>query len=125
MLMDIVRATGATCVDYGITRFCCGYPHRVVEEEFSLKMMLARKLQRIWEEDADCIVVSCPACNIQFEIGQLELKRKYQIVFDEEHGGIPVIHIVELVALGLGIKPEEFGLQTHRGPVSNITAKMV
>jgi len=121
MFEQIVAATGATPVDYGITRFCCGYPHRVVEEEFSLKMMLARKLQRVWDAGADCVVVSCPACNIQFEFGQLELKRKYDIAFDS---GIPVVHVVELVALALGIKPEEFGLQTHRGPTSNIVAKL-
>lgn len=118
----IVHATGARAVDYGIPRFCCGYPHRVVEEEFSLKMMLAQKLQRMWEAGADCVVVACPACNIQFEFGQLELKRKYNMAFGE---GIPVIHIVELVALGLGIKPEEFGLQTHRISTSNITFKLV
>ncbi len=122
MLEEIVAATGAKTVDYGIPRFCCGYPHRVVEEEFSLKMMLAQKLQKVWEAGADCVVVSCPACNIQFEFGQLELKRKYNITFGE---GIPVMHIVELVALGLGIKPEEFGLQTHRGPTSNIISKLV
>ena len=121
MFEQIVAATGANLVDYGITRFCCGYPHRVVEEEFSLRMMLARKLQRIWDADADCVVVSCPACNIQFEFGQLELKRKYDIAFGS---GIPVIHIVELVALGLGIKPEEFGLSTHRGPTQNIISKL-
>jgi heterodisulfide reductase subunit B len=121
MFEEIVAATGANLVDYRIKRFCCGYPHRVVEEEFSLKMMLARKLQSVWDAGADCVVVSCPACNIQFEFGQLELKRKYNIAFNS---GIPVIHIVELVALGLGIKPEEFGLQTHRGPTSNITSKL-
>ncbi|MBS7622796.1 CoB--CoM heterodisulfide reductase iron-sulfur subunit B family protein [Candidatus Bathyarchaeota archaeon] len=121
MLEQIVSATGAKPVDYGIMRFCCGYPHRVVEEEFSLKMMLARKLQRIWDAGADCVVVCCPACNIQFEFGQLELKRRYNIAFDS---GIPIVHVVELVALSLGIKPEEFGLQTHRGPTSSIVSKL-
>ncbi|MEM3017725.1 MAG: heterodisulfide reductase-related iron-sulfur binding cluster [Candidatus Bathyarchaeia archaeon] len=121
MFGEIVAATGAELVDYGLTRFCCGYPHRVVEEEFSLKMMLARKLQRMWDAGADCVVVSCPACNIQFEFGQLELKRRYGIVFDS---GVPVIHVVELVALALGIEPEEFGLQTHRGPTSSIVEKL-
>ena len=125
MFEDIVAAAGASAVDYGLTRFCCGYPHRVVEEEFSLRMMLARKLHRIWDAGADCIVVACPACNIQFEFGQLELKRKYQFELEEGGVGIPTIHIVELVALGLGIKPEEFGLRSHRGPIQNIIAKLV
>lgn len=122
MLEDIVAATGAKIVDYKLQRFCCGYPHRIVEEEFSLKTMLAQKLHNIWEAGADCIVVPCPACNIQFEFGQLELKRKYKMTFGE---GIPVVHVIEFVALGIGIKPEEFGLQTHRGPTSNIISKLV
>lgn len=121
MLEEIVEATGAKEVEYGIKRFCCGYPHRVVEEEFSLKMMLARKLQRMWEAGADCVVVTCPACNIQFEFGQLELKRRYNIAFDS---GLPVIHVIELVALGIGIGPDEFGLKTHRGPTANIISKL-
>jgi heterodisulfide reductase subunit B len=119
---QIVSATGASSVDYGVSRFCCGYPHRVVEEEFSLKMMLAKKLERMWEAGADCVVVACPACNIQFEFGQLELKRKYSMAFGE---GVPILHVVELVALGLGIKPEEFGLQAHRISTSNIISKLV
>jgi heterodisulfide reductase subunit B len=119
----IVTATGAESAKYGLSRFCCGYPHRVVEEEFSLRMMLARKLHSIWQSGADCVVVACPACNIQFEFGQLELKRKYQVDLDGGVG-IPTIHIVELVALGLGIKPEEIGLKAHRGPIQNIIAKL-
>jgi heterodisulfide reductase subunit B len=124
MFEEIVAATGAVDVDYRLKRFCCGYPHRVVEEEFSLKMMLAKKLHSIWMKAADCIVVCCPACNIQFELGQLELKRKYQIDFGEGGMGIPAIHIAELVALGIGMKPEEFGLRNHRGPVQNIISKL-
>ena len=120
---DIVSATGAEAVKYRLMRFCCGYPHRVVEEEFSLKMMLARKLQSIFLSGADCIVVACPACNIQFEFGQLELRRKYQVDFGEGVG-IPAIHIVELLALGLGIKPEEFGIRSHRGPIQNIIDRL-
>jgi heterodisulfide reductase subunit B len=121
MFEEIVEATGAKEVEYGIKRFCCGYPHRVVEEEFSLKMMLAKKLQRMWEAGADCVVVACPACNIQFEFGQLELKRRYNIAFDS---GLPVIHLIELVALGIGIGPDEFGLKTHRGPIEKILSKL-
>jgi len=123
MFEEIVGATGATSVQYDLMRFCCGYPHRVVEEEFSLKMMLARKLHSIWQSGADCVVVACPACNIQFEFGQLELRRKYQVELDGGVG-IPTIHIVELVALGLGIKPEDIGLRAHRGPIQNIISKL-
>jgi heterodisulfide reductase subunit B len=124
MFEDVVAAAGAEPIKYRLRRFCCGYPHRVVEEEFSLKEMLARKLQSIWMSGADCIVVACPACNIQFEFGQLELKRKYQFDLDGGGIGIPVIHVVELVALGLGIKPEEFGMTSHRGPIQNLIGKL-
>jgi heterodisulfide reductase subunit B len=123
MFEEIVAAAGAEPVEYGLSRFCCGYPHRVVEEEFSLRMMLARKLHSIWQSGADCVVVACPACNIQFEFGQLELRRKYQVDLDGGVG-IPTIHVVELVALGLGAKPDEIGLRAHRGPIQNIIAKL-
>jgi len=44
--------------------------------------------------------------------------------FGEGGIGIPTIHIVELVALAIGMKPEEFGLRSHRGPVQNIISKL-
>jgi len=119
MLEAIVRATGANIVPYGLEKMCCGYPNRLASEEVSLKEMLATKLEKVIETNADCIVLTCPACDLQFEYGQIELKRKYNLDYK-----VPVIHVLELIALSLGINHKEFGLENHRIPVSKILEKL-
>jgi len=116
---NLVRLTGVQLVDYGLEKMCCGYPQRQADEEMSLKATLATKLQRIQESQADCLVVVCPGCCVQFEYGQIELRQRYNLDF-----GVPVLHLAELMAVAVGISAGEMGLETHRSPVGKITAKL-
>jgi len=68
VMKELTRATGVEIVDYGLERLCCGYLTMQANEEFSLKERLLRKLRRIQESEVDAVVLSCPACHIQFEI---------------------------------------------------------
>jgi len=116
---SLVRLTDVQLVNYGLERMCCGYPQRQADEEMSLKTTLATKLQRIQESQVDCLVVVCPGCCVQFEYGQIELRQRYNLDF-----GVPVLHLAELIAVALGVPAGEIGLETHRSPVSKITARL-
>jgi len=115
----LVRLTGAQLIEYGLEKMCCGYPQRQADEEMSLKTTLATKLQRVRESRAECLVVVCPGCCVQFEYGQIELRQRYNLDF-----GIPVMHLAELMSVALGIPTGDIGLETHRSPVSKIVAKL-
>ena len=118
MMKELTRVTGVEIVDYGIERLCCGYPSMQADEEFSLRQRLLLKLRRIKEAGADAIVLSCPACQIQFEIGQVMLKR-YGVQYR-----IPCINVMELLAISFGVPSKDLHLEFHKSPVLQLAQKM-
>ena len=115
---DLVRATGAEVVPCELDQLCCGFPTSQVDEEFSLKHNLLPKLECYQRAGVDGVVVVCPACNVQFESGQLALRRcgaKFSI---------PCLHLVELLALAFGVPAKELSLEFHRSPVSQLAARI-
>ncbi|MBS7604758.1 MAG: heterodisulfide reductase-related iron-sulfur binding cluster [Candidatus Bathyarchaeia archaeon] len=118
MMREIVERTGAQVIDYGLERMCCGYPSMQASEEFSLKERLARKLSRINSAGVDAVVMACPACMIQFELGQVML-RPYGIQFN-----IPCINLMELLALSFGVPSKELLIELHRSPVQQLVKKL-
>jgi heterodisulfide reductase subunit B/heterodisulfide reductase subunit C len=103
----LVRALGATVVDYETKMDCCGNAlDRVGERQASLRM-LERKLADMSSHGVDALVVSCPSCFLQYDLNQATLARAAE-------GVIPVFYITELIALALGHKPDELGLARHR-----------
>lgn len=118
MMKELTRVTGVEIIDYGLERLCCGYPSMQADEKFSLKQRLLLKLRRIKEAGADAAVVSCPACTIQFEIGQVML-RHYGVQYS-----IPCINLMELLALSFGVPSKDLHLEFHKSPVLQLAQKM-
>jgi len=118
MMREIIEQTGVEVVDYGLERLCCGYPSMQANEEFSLKQRLLLKLSKIRSAGADAAVMACPACMIQFELGQVML-RSYGIQFN-----IPCINLMELLALSFGVPYGELLLDLHRSPVLPLVKKL-
>jgi len=118
MMRKLACAAGAEIIDYGLERLCCGYPSMQADEEFSLTHRLLPKLRRIEESGAEAILLSCPACTLQFEMGQVSLRpRGYQYRF-------PCVNIMEILALSFGFSPKELHLEMHRSPVMQIAKRM-
>ena len=115
---ELVSATGAEVVRCDLNQLCCGFPTSQVDEEFSLKRNLLPKLECYQQLGVDGVVVVCPACNVQFESGQLALRR-YGAKFS-----IPCLHLVELLALALGVPAGELSLEFHRSPVSQLATRI-
>ncbi|MEM2820000.1 MAG: CoB--CoM heterodisulfide reductase iron-sulfur subunit B family protein, partial [Candidatus Bathyarchaeia archaeon] len=118
MMREIAAQTGVKIVDYGLERLCCGYPSMQANEEFSLKNRLLLKLSRMREAGAEAIVTACPACMIQFEMGQVML-RPYGIQYN-----MPCLNLMELLALSFGVPYQELHLELHRSPVLQLVQKM-
>jgi heterodisulfide reductase subunit B/heterodisulfide reductase subunit C len=110
---QLVRALGATVVDYESKMDCCGNAlDRVGERRTSLDM-LEHKLSDIRDQGADALVVSCPSCFLQFDLNQATLLRQASAA------GLPVFYISELIDLALGIDPSHLGLDMHRVGVAS------
>lgn len=119
MMKSLARMTGAEVVEYGLERLCCGYPTMTHRRDFSLEHRLLPKMRRIQGAGADCVVHVCPACIVQFESGQV-LLRKFGASFQ-----LPMVHLMELIALSMGVTGEELALDVHRSPVMDLARRLV
>lgn len=107
-LKKLVVAAGATVVDYDDIVLCCGSAVTNAYEEHGLAN-LKTKMDSIKKSGADIICVNCPSCFQQFDTRQRDLNKKYETDYD-----LPVLYITELLALAMGISPDEIGLKFHR-----------
>jgi heterodisulfide reductase subunit B len=98
-LEELVRALGATVVDYQTKMDCCGGAlDRVGEREGALEFC-RRKLTDLAENQVDALVVVCPSCFQQFDLNQAALQRQ------RESFEMPVLYYSELYALAHGYPP--------------------
>lgn len=107
-LREIVRATGATPVDYEEEALCCGTGTGNAEEEPAMQI-LSNKLISVMNAGAEAIIVNCPACYQQFDNNQKKAEKVGDNTF-----GIPVLYITELLALAFGENPSDLGVKFHR-----------
>jgi heterodisulfide reductase subunit B len=110
---DMVNACGARAVDYESRTDCCGVPVSAFDKE-EADGILAKKLSDIQKAKADCIVTSCPACFMRFDMLPSELKDL----------GVPVLHISELLCLAFGVPVEELFLEGHATKTEQLATKI-
>jgi heterodisulfide reductase subunit B len=109
---------GAECVEYRNKLKCCGGLLRGFSDEIALD--LAReKLVNTSKAGADCIATLCPFCFVALDIGQMQVRSKFNETYD-----MPVLHYTELLALALGIDPKELALETHKIKVDKVLNKI-
>lgn len=118
ILENLIEALGAKSVEYRDKLKCCGGLLRGYSDELALD--LAReKLANTAKADADCITTLCPFCFVALDIGQMQVKSKFNETYD-----MPALHYSELLALALGIDPKELALETHKIKADKIFNKI-
>ena len=101
------RAVGATPIYYRGRTQCCGWPLSSYATTQSFKMA-GMHIQDALTSGADCIVTPCPLCHLNLDSRQPEVEK----VIGQKLG-LPVLHLPQLIALALGISPQELGLERH------------
>jgi heterodisulfide reductase subunit B len=108
---ELIEATGATSVLHRERTGCCigcGSFFGEVAEEAALRLSVDI-LNSAQEAEADCVIVTCPYCFLQIEMGQLLFKRRTGELYN-----LPVLHYTDLLGLSLGIEPKELGMNLHK-----------
>ncbi len=119
ILEDLIETLGAESVEYRNKLKCCGGLLRGYSDELALD--LARdKLANTSRAGADCIATLCPFCFVALDIGQLQIRSKF-----EEAYNMPIIHYSELLSLALGVDPKELALETHKIKVDKALSKIL
>jgi heterodisulfide reductase subunit B len=108
VLDELVRATGATVVEYPLWKNCCGATVLPVNEPLAIR--LARdKIKSMKEAGAEFATVVCPACCNQLDLQQLGLKDSYGEVYN-----LPVLFYPQILALAMGMTEQDVGLEMNR-----------
>lgn len=108
MLKNLIRLTGAECLDYMDEAECCGNPIIGVNEEVPFQMA-KEKLEHIRAVKAQALITVCPYCHIMYDLNQPRIERAFNEKF-----GIPVLHYTQLLGLAMGFTPEKLGLNELR-----------
>jgi len=102
---DVVRATGATPVDWSMRLECCGAGMSLARTASVVRLGRAI-IDDARRAGADAIVVACPMCHSNLDFRQAAMTRRGD-------AGIPVVYLTELVGLALGVAAADLGLGRH------------
>jgi heterodisulfide reductase subunit B len=107
-LKTLVESLGATVISYPSEMLCCGGFARYINEKLSLEYV-KEKINHLTNVGADCLIVICPYCFLQYDIGQQLLNRIYK-----KDVQIPVLYYTQLLGLAMGFSAEDIGLNFHK-----------
>ncbi len=100
---ELVAATGAEPIDYPNKLECCAGPVMGVREAVTWEVGLD-KVNTI-KKYGDAMTTACPFCYLTFERSQL---------MQDESPNLAVVHIPQLLGLGLGLTPDDLGLDQNK-----------
>ncbi|MGO9016053.1 MAG: CoB--CoM heterodisulfide reductase iron-sulfur subunit B family protein [Dissulfurispiraceae bacterium] len=106
--MEIVcEALGAQAIDWGYKTDCCGASASVNDSDVSLNLM-ANILKDAVVRGANCLVTTCPMCQMNMDAYQNAAGENYGI-----YQRLPVYFITELIGVSMGIDAVELQLDRH------------
>ncbi len=116
LLKNLVKLTGAECLNYMDENECCGNP--IIGVNSQIPLQLARhKLNNISTVGAQALITICPFCHMMYDLHQPRIERAFNEKF-----GIPVLHYPQLLGLAMGIGPDELALKELRVNASELLA---
>jgi heterodisulfide reductase subunit B len=100
----LVTALGGTALDWPHKVECCGSGLSVARTDVVVNLTDSI-VGMAKQAGAECIAVSCPMCQINLDMRQLDIARTKGNRYD-----LPILYITQLLGLCLGIAPERLGL---------------
>jgi heterodisulfide reductase subunit B len=114
VLDDLVSTTGAKPIEYLSKLECCAGPIMGVRE--SVTWSVGQDKVNDIKKTGDVMVTSCPFCYLTYERAQL---------MNEEAEKLPVLHLPQLLGLGLGLDENELGIGHNIIDASSIVEKVI
>ncbi len=116
-LEELVALTGARIVRPVGTEQCCGSVLSLCDLD-AAQLLAIESIER--KGVVDAIVVGCPFCFKQFDIGQVVAKKKFN-----KELNVPILFYAELLGLALGFDAKDLGLNViHKIPTDKFLEKL-
>jgi heterodisulfide reductase subunit B len=114
MLDRLLETLGATNTYYPMKTMCCGGALMGTNEPVALR--LCRNLLLCAQQDqADCIAVTCPLCQMNLDVYQAKINKTYQTDFH-----IPIVYFTQLMGLAFELGSDLLGLQRCIVPATKV-----
>lgn len=111
---EIIELTGCKTLEYKDKLMCCGAGGGLRSAVKEVAMDFTReKLENVRKVGADALIVCCPFCQLQFDLGQNEVNKVFADVIGEPFS-IPIIYVTQLIGLAFGLDPVMLGLQRFK-----------
>jgi heterodisulfide reductase subunit B2 len=106
-LMDnLMTAAGAEAIDWPHKTECCGASYSITD--VSVVLALTHDILSMAKAaGADAIVTACPLCQINLDMRQADIEKKYG-----ESYGLPIFYFTQLLGLALGLPEKDLGLSS-------------
>jgi len=117
MMDKLLTAIGATPTYYPLKTMCCGGSLMGIRKEVALR--LCRNLLLCAQQyDAQCIVVTCPLCQMNLDAFQSSVNKTYGTNFN-----LPILYFTQLMGVSFGLDSKGLGLNDCIVPATGVTAK--
>ncbi|MCS6880764.1 MAG: CoB--CoM heterodisulfide reductase iron-sulfur subunit B family protein [Oscillochloridaceae bacterium] len=100
----LMRALGATVVDFPLKAHCCGGHMTQISRDVALEL-IRRLLKNAADYQADLIVTLCPMCQLNLDAFQESVNG----LFGTEYR-IPILFFTQLMGLAFGLSPAAVGI---------------
>jgi heterodisulfide reductase subunit B2 len=117
-LDELMATLGATPVHYPVKTKCCGGALMGTKEELALQLV-QQLLLCAKENNADCIVTTCPLCQINLDAFQNKVNRKFGTKY-----AIPTLFFPQLVGLTLPIPVDDLAIDKGIVSAVNVLEKL-
>ena len=115
---ELVEWLGAKNVLYPERLDCCGYMLLLSHPDAALTFS-GLKLKAVQDWRADALVVSCPSCQMMFDMRQKSSGATTGAKLD-----LPVLYYTQLLGLAMDIPTERLGLNLNRSPIDELLQKV-
>jgi heterodisulfide reductase subunit B len=102
-LERLMKALGAAPVEWSLRKRCCGASLMGTVHAVGLEMSMSI-LREARRSGAECIVTTCPLCQINLEAFQGEMRKQFG-----ERIHMPVVYFTQILGLALGLSKRDLG----------------
>jgi len=114
---ELVEWLGAKSVPYPEKLDCCGAMLLLSHPDAAFTFS-GLKLKAVQDWGADALVVSCPSCQMMFD-----MRQKSAAATTGAKLNLPVLYYTQLLGLAMDIPTERLGLNLNRSPVDDLLQK--
>lgn len=118
-LDNLIEWLGGESVYFPMKVKYCGGLMMMTEEETGLELTKS-VLDAAIENGADCIVTTCPLCQINLETCQAQINKKYKVKIS-----IPVMFFTQLAGVAFGFREKELMLGKELVPVKSVLSEYI